>query len=611
MTSAQQRLIVLTLYWTWIGGCSENSSQSEPINAHDSDTLTQDVADTGGERASLCANGVVEDGEECDDGNDFSDDACVRCVHARCGDGFIHHNVEACDDANASSGDGCSEDCQIEQGFYCVRQPSVCSADPDPCFLALGVLCADFEQAYIKPSNSRYFEQFGTSVALSGDTLAVGAQGEASDATGINGDQANRSAWQSGAVYVFTRSGTTWTQQAYIKASNTGPGHQFGISVALDGDTLAVGAVGEVSDATGINGDQADHAAIQSGAVYVFTRSGTTWTQQAYIKASNTNGKDLFGTSVTLSGDTLAVGAVGEDSDATGINGDQANSSAEDSGAVYVFTRAGTTWTQQAYIKASNTGPSHQFGTSVALEGDTLAVGAQGEDSDATGINGDPFNHSAWRSGAVYVFTRAGTTWTQQAYIKSSNPDDVDGFGNAIALSGDTLAVSAVGEQSNATGINGDQADNSAWRSGAVYVFTRSGMTWTQQAYIKASNTEANDQFGYSIALDGDTLAVGAQCEASKATGLNGDQFNRFEGLSCIGAVYIFTRAGTTWTQLAYVKASHTDTSDFFGYSVALLGDTLAVGAYGESSVATGINGDQADRSGYSIGAVYVRQIAP
>jgi hypothetical protein len=393
------------------------------------------------------------------------------------------------------------------------------------------------QEAYIKSSNTGAGDEFGHRVSLSGDTLAVGAYSESSIATGINGDGADDSAPLSGAVYVFTRTGTIWTQQAYIKASNTGAGDNFGWSVSLSGDTLSVGAAQEDSNATGINGDQADNSAVDSGAVYVFTRTGTTWTQQAYIKASNTGAGDWFGYSVSLSGDTLAVGAVQEDSNATGINGTQADNSAVDSGAVYVFTRTGTTWTQQAYIKASNTDAGDEFGHRVSLSGDTLAVGAYGESSIATGINGDGTDDSAPLSGAVYVFTRTGTTWTQQAYIKASNTGQNDGFGWSVSLSGDTLAVAAVQEASSATGINGNQADNSADLSGAVYVFTRTGTTWTQQAYIKASNTGRADYFGWSVSLSGDTLAVAAVQEDSNATGINGDEAN--DSAANSGAVYV------------------------------------------------------------------------
>ncbi len=406
------------------------------------------------------------------------------------------------------------------------------------------------QEAYIKASNTGNNDRFGQSIALSsdGNTLAVGAYFEDSNATGINGNESNASATNSGAVYVFTRSSTTWTQEVYIKASNTGRFDQFGYSIALssDGNTLAVGASGEDSNATGTYSGESDNSASDSGAVYVFTRSSGIWMQEAYIKASNTGGGDAFGRSVALSndGNTLAVSAYFEDSNATGINGDESNDDSSGSGAVYVFTRSSSgTWIQEAYIKASNTGSDDNFGFSIALssDGNTLAVGANTEDSNATGINGEDSNNSAGASGAVYVFIRSGT-WMQQAYIKASNTGSFDQFGYSIALSsdGNTLAVGANGESSNATGINGDDSNNNLFSSGAVYVFTRS-TTWMQQAYIKASNTDTFDVFGQSVALsaDSNTLAVGAYFEDSNATGINGDESNSSSSSSS-GAVYVF-----------------------------------------------------------------------
>lgn len=329
------------------------------------------------------------------------------------------------------------------------------------------------------------------------------------------------------------------------------------------------------------------------------------WTQQAYIKASNTESGDAFGRSVAIFGGTLAIGAPGENSNATGINGNQADGSASGAGAVYAFVRNGATWTQQAYVKASNAAAGDRFGWSVALSSDILAVGALTEDSRATGVNGDQTNDDADAAGAVYVFVRNGETWTQQAYIKASNTSVLYFFGNSVALSGDTLAVGAPNEASNAIGVNGNQADNSANDSGAVYVFARNGVTWTQQAYIKASNTEANDQFGYSVALSGDTLAVGAYDEDDSAIGIDGNQTDNSAGNA--GAAYVFVRNGTTWAQQTYVKASNTGANDQFGYSIALSGNTLAVGAQGEDSNATGINGNQADSTAtHDSGAVYL-----
>ncbi len=204
--------------------------------------------------------------------------------------------------------------------------------------------------------------------------------------------------------------GTLDSAIGYFKASNTDSNDLFGDSVSLsaDGTTLAVGASGEGSAATGINGDQADNSSRYSGAVYVFVRSNGLWQQQAYIKASNPDAEDIFGSRVSLNGDgsTLAVGATGESSAATGINGDQLDNSAPDSGAVYIFTRNNGLWQQQTYIKASNTGNSDLFSRSISLstDGGTLAVGANSEDSSATGIAGDQLDNSTSDSGAVYIY---------------------------------------------------------------------------------------------------------------------------------------------------------------------------------------------------------------
>ena len=265
---------------------------------------------------------------------------------------------------------------------------------------------------YFKASNTGEFDFFGISIAVSddGNTLVVGDLFEASAATGIDGNQADNSAVNSGAVYVFTLTNGMWSQQAYIKASNTGAFDFFGFSIAVssDGNTLAVGARGEGSAATGIGGNQADNSAFASGAAYVFTRTGGVWSQQAYIKASNTGAFDFFGFSIAVSsdGNTLAVGGRGEGSAATGIDGNQTDNSAPDAGAGYVFTRTSGVWSQQAYIKASNTGAFDEFGSSIAVssDGNTLAVGALWEDSAATGVGGDQEDNSAPDAGAVYVY---------------------------------------------------------------------------------------------------------------------------------------------------------------------------------------------------------------
>jgi hypothetical protein len=393
-------------------------------------------------------------------------------------------------------------------------------------------------------------------------------------------------------------------QQAYLKASNPGASDIFGRCVAISGDTVVVGAQQEDSNATGVNGNQADDSAADSGAVYVFVRTGGVWTQQAYLKASNAEANDFFGNSVAISGDTLVVGDNREDSDATGVNGNQASNSAADSGAVYVFTRSGTTWTQQAYLKASNTGANDRFGTSVAIDGNTIVVGAHQEDSNATGVNGTQANNTATDSGAAYVFVRSGTTWSQQAYLKSSNSDALDQFGVSVGISGETVVVGAYREDSNATGVNGSEANTTAFDAGAAYVFARSGTTWSQQAYLKASNTEAGDFFGYAVAIHDDTVVIGAYSEDSSARGVNGNQASNSN--SNAGAAYVFTRSMATWTQQAYLKASNTGVSDLFGFSVSVSGDNLLIGAYGEDSNSTGVDGNGVDNSMPNSGAVYL-----
>jgi trimeric autotransporter adhesin len=402
----------------------------------------------------------------------------------------------------------------------------------------------------------------------------------------------------------------------YFKASNTGVGDFFGIEldVSSDGNTLAIGASAEASRATGIDSDQSDDGANRSGAVYVFVRNGSTWSQQAYLKASNAEGEDRFGSALSLSADgsTLIVGARIESSSAKEVGGDQSNNNAPAAGAAYVFARIEGQWVQQAYLKAPNTEAGDEFGFPVALsaDGKTAAVGARLEDSSAKGVGGDQSDNTATNAGAVYVFVRNAATWVYESYVKASNTEAADEFGQALALSadGNTLAVAAPREDSSATGINGNALDNLAGNSGAVYVFARNGATWSQQAYVKASNTGGVDRFGSSVALsaDGDTLAVGAVGERSKATGVGGNQLD--DSAFFAGAAYVLTRAGGQWSQQAYVKASNTEAFQEFGFSLDLSadGNTLAVSAVGESGEAIGVGGDPFDHGAESSGAVYV-----
>ena len=410
------------------------------------------------------------------------------------------------------------------------------------------------QEAYIKASNAESGDGFAN-VTLSGDgnTLAVSASAEDGGATGINGDQSLNSAEGSGAVYIYRFDGATWFQEAYIKAFNTEAGDLFGSSASLsaDGNTLVVGARLEDGNGTGINGDHNDNSASASGAAYLFRFDGQDWFQEAYIKASNTEIGDQFGSDVSLSdnGNILVVAAVDEHGGSTGINGDQNDDSLVGVGAVYVFKFEGTDWVQEAYVKPSSIrtngfGDGLRFGSAIDVSGDgnTLVVGAALESSNATGINGDQNSGRIDESGAVYLFRFNGTDWFQEAYIKASNTGFEDTFGGAVALGvdGNMLAVAALEEDSNATGVGGDDIDNSAGNSGAVYLFLFDGTDWYQHAYVKASNTEFGDGFGGAVALssDGRRLAVGAPGEDSNASGISGVQSDN--STPDAGAVYLY-----------------------------------------------------------------------
>lgn len=459
---------------------------------------------------------------------------------------------------------------------------------------------------YFKASNTGGGDEFGIDVALSadGNTLAVAAKNEDSDADGINGDETNEDAREAGAVYIYVNNAGNWQKQAYIKAGISTAGDFFGASVSLsaDGNILAVGATELFS----------------TGTVYIFKRDGMIWLQTGADKADVT-GADSFGAAISLSNDgtTLAVGAPQEDNPNTGVAAVDNMNGATLSGAAYIFAidSAGGL-TQEVYIKADNAEGGDQFGSSISLssDGNTLVVGAPGEDSDTSGTAAAPplVADTGADVGAIYVYSRAGATWQLQSYIKASNPDDGDGFGGVVSLSGDgnTLAVGAISEGSSTSGIS-TMPDNLASGAGAAYVFTRSATVWEQEEYIKASNTDANDNFGRSVSLsaDGNTLAVGAEKEQSNALGINGDETNNaLVGISGAGAAYVFIRGAGVWAQQAYVKASNAGTEDRFGITITLSadGNTLAVGANSEDSNAIGVAGDASNNDLQGAGAVYL-----
>ena len=294
---------------------------------------------------------------------------------------------------------------------------------------------------------------FGESVSICGNTALIGQL-------------------LSEKVYVFTQFNNTWMQQAILLPSD-GPldGH-FGWSVSLFGDTALIGA--------SIDEDG-------KGSAYVFTRTGSNWTQQAKLLASDGGAGDWFGYSVSLSGDTALIGAVQDD---------------DCKGAAYIFTRTGTTWAQQAKLIASDGTEGRQFGCSVSLDNNTTLIGAK---------------YDRVCCGSAYIFTRSDDIWTQQAKLIASDGEGNDNFGYSVSLDGSTALIGAVGD-----GDNG-------YQSGSAYVFTRTGSTWLLQIKLLALDGSQNDVFGNSVSLSGDIALIGA-------SGAEGES----------GAVYVFKNFGET-----------------------------------------------------------------
>lgn len=368
--------------------------------------------------------------------------------------------------------------------------------------------------------------------------------------------------------------------------------------------------------------------------------------QQAYVKASNPDVDDQFGTSVAISGDTMVIGAFGEDSSTTTVNS-VPNDLAQDSGAAYVFVRSGGMWVQEAYLKAANAGAGDGFGWSVAVDGNTIVVGALGEDGSGNQVN-PAVDELAIDAGAVYVFGRVGGVWSQQAYLKASASGDQDSFGASVAINGDTIIVGAPNEDGSGTGVN-PPFNNGTQDAGAAYVFVRTGLvgggTWLSEAYLKASNTSSGAQFGWSVAISGNSVIIGApgelhlggtadvyvrglqnwshqallEPEAGDPTysnfgisvAISGDR--AVVGLPCTyqwfqftpetGRVGVYSRAGSVWSRDLTLMAGQPGES--FGFSLALEGDVMVVGAPEDNSDGNGVN-PPANNLAVVSGAAYV-----
>jgi hypothetical protein len=541
---------------------------------------------------------------------------------------------------------------------------------------------------YFKASNTEANDLFGWSIALSADgtTLAVGAPAEDSKAVGVNGEQSNNDSTNAGAVYVFIQENGVWKQQAYLKASNTEqpnlnpyrtlPNDRFGYKVSLsdDGNTLAVSALLEDSPSYGINCNQDNYettnygssdasssvnpsddligaADLNVGAVYIFSRSGSDWSQDAYVKPvfstlhafSRPLVELRFGETMALSGDgkTLAVGATSDFIARSGVyNFTNSNSSSSTTSSVIACF-------EYYPSSSSSTSSSSSVSSSSSSKSSTTTSSSSSSTSSYKGGSG---------SGAVYMFRLKEDGWDEDAHVKASNAQESDAFGTSIALSadGNTMAVGAIGDDSNAKGVNGDQSSNTCYylndsgyviepeckeagkhavrgfiNNGAVYVFKRAENIWTQEAYLKPSSTFITTLFGISVDLsgDGNTLAIGTPGDASNATTVNGDTTQHIDYANT-GAAYVFNKSGTTWQQEAVIKPStltkhsgvalvSTGSGTYsiqindggqFGNDVSLSqdGNILAIGSFRESSNAKGINGDEGDTSAVRAGAVFV-----
>ncbi|HTE05082.1 MAG TPA: hypothetical protein VK824_02720, partial [Planctomycetota bacterium] len=369
------------------------------------------------------------------------------------------------------------------------------------------------QQAKIKASDASSKDSFGSSIAVWGDTAVVGAE---------HHDLSIESPLDEGAAYVFVRSDTAWTQQAQLVASDAAAADAFGHAVAVWGDTVAVGAWRDD------HGGDAD-----AGSVHVFVRNGTVWSEQAKLTAIDASMGDQFGRAVAMAGDTLVVGAPGDDPHGT-----------TDAGSVHVFVRNGTAWKQQVRLAASDGAADDAFGCSVAVCDDTVVIGAVGSDPS------DVFN-----AGAAYVFVRNGALWTEQAKLTTYHADAWDHLGVSVGVSGDTAVVGAK---------NADM--HPAPDCGAACTYVRSGTTWTQQARLTASDATYSDGFGISVAVSGDTVVVGASEDDIGPTAKDA------------GSAYVFVRGASGWMEQAHLIAHNSMEGDRFGAAIAVWGDTALVG---------------------------------
>lgn len=428
---------------------------------------------------------------------------------------------------------------------------------------------------FIKASNTQEIAKFGNGLFVKGNTMVVGAISEHSGSTGSNGDQFNSDAEYSGAVYIFERENGEWQQQTYLKPSNTSGTAAFGLALALDNDTLVVGAYKESSGGSGVN-PTTNGELDRSGAAYVFVRNNGQWEEQAFIKAEDPQELYQYGFSAAIFGDTMVIGAPG-----WGLAGPAADGFVVNhEGAAYIYTRTNGVWSFHSKVTAPFPLGGDRFGQSVIMDEDTIIIGAPGEDSDAQGLNGDQDDDNAESAGAVYIYQKVADEWTLQTFLKSSNNREFDYFGYKLALEGDLLVVTSQGDESN------DEPEN----SGAVYIFSKSA-GWNEVAKIKPNNPTEGLYFGECVAINGNFMVVGSDVEDGRGSGIDPD-YHDTQNINS-GAAYLFELQNSQWNQVAYLKASNVQETGRFGWTCSMGNDFVVVSAFRENTAGRGINPSQ------------------
>jgi hypothetical protein len=419
------------------------------------------------------------------------------------------------------------------------------------------------EEAYIKASNPAAADGFGASVALSGDALLVGAPWQDGAQGGVAATPSSVGATDSGAAYLFTRAGRTWSQQLYLKADAPSANDYFGTDLALLDDTIVIGA--PRTDPTGVNG-----APPRVGAAYVFARAANgTWSQQARLDPQDGAAGDLFGLRLVLSKELLVISAPAE------------KSGGQSTGAVYLFSRTGSGWQQTTKLTAARPINDSAFGSALALDGDTLVIGAQKDGSSESA------------GGSAYVFTRQNGVWTERQRLEPAKPSAGATFGWSVALQGNTLVVGAPRATLSLTSPSGE-----------AYVFERKAGQWSQTTILAAPVPRVTDYFGVDLVLTASGLLVGASGDASSSTGLTGNMQNN--GAPQSGALYLYARRNDQFSMTTYIKASNTERNDAFGIVIGWSGDTIVAGANYESRRASGINPMLSGVALMNSGAAYV-----